>query len=69
MPVTSRGGRRLSLIIALGWYCFSAAAGDLQIDHVTIISPERSSPLRDATVYIQDGRITSIDRFWFRARL
>ena len=57
-----RGGRRLSLIFALGWYCFSAAAGDLQIDHVTIVSPERVTPMRDGTVYIRDDRITSIDR-------
>jgi imidazolonepropionase-like amidohydrolase len=62
VPVRFRGGRRLSLIIALGWYYFSAAAGDLRIDHVAIVSPERSSPLRDVTVYIQDDRITSIDR-------
>jgi dihydroorotase-like cyclic amidohydrolase len=37
-------------------------AGDLRIDHVTIVSPERSSPMRDATVYIQGERITSIYR-------
>lgn len=62
MSVTFRGGRRLSLIIALSWYCSSAAALDLRIDHVTIVSPERFSPMRDATVYIQGDRITSIYR-------
>jgi imidazolonepropionase-like amidohydrolase len=37
-------------------------ASDLRIDHVTIVSPERSGPMRDATVYIHGERITSIGR-------
>ena len=32
----------------------------LTIEHVTIVSPERNEPRRDATVAIRDGRIASI---------
>jgi imidazolonepropionase-like amidohydrolase len=49
-------------LIALGFCCASAAAGDLRIEHVTIVSPEQPSVIRDATVYIQGERITSISR-------
>ena len=35
-------------------------AADLQIEHVTIVSAERSSPLRDALVRVHDGRIVAI---------
>ena len=51
-----------SCLIALGLWCASVAASELRIDHVTIVSPERSRPLQDATVYIQDDRIVSISR-------
>jgi imidazolonepropionase-like amidohydrolase len=37
-------------------------AADLQIEHVTIVSPERSSPLRDALVRVHDGRIVAISK-------
>jgi imidazolonepropionase-like amidohydrolase len=37
-------------------------AGDLQITHVTIVSPERSDPLRNATVRVHDGRIVAISK-------
>jgi imidazolonepropionase-like amidohydrolase len=40
-----------------------AMAHDLRIEHVTIVSPERSSPMRNATVVIQDDRIISISRY------
>jgi len=33
---------------------------DLQIEHVTIVSPERGSPLRDARVRVHNGRIVAI---------
>src|SRR5712664_655866 len=46
--------------MALGLQCTSAAARDLRIDHVTIVSPERSRPLQEATVYIRGDRIVSI---------
>jgi imidazolonepropionase-like amidohydrolase len=35
-------------------------AQDLRVEHVTIVSPERASPMRDAAVTIHDGRIASI---------
>ena len=37
-----------------------ATVEDVRIQHVTVVSPERSSPLREAEVYIHDGRIASI---------
>src|SRR5216684_2726779 len=46
--------------MALGLLCNSAAARDLRIDHVTVVSPEGSLPMREATVYIQGDRIVSI---------
>jgi hypothetical protein len=39
-----------------------AVASDLRIDHVAIVSPERVSPMGDATIYVHDERITSIIR-------
>ena len=38
------------------------SAADLQIVHVTIVSPERVTPLRDASVRVHDGRIAAIQR-------
>jgi imidazolonepropionase-like amidohydrolase len=35
-------------------------ATDLRIAHVTIVSPERKAPLRDASVTLRDGRIAAI---------
>jgi imidazolonepropionase-like amidohydrolase len=49
-------------LIALGLYCSSGTAHELWIEHVTVVSPERSKPLRDVTVHIQDDRIVSISR-------
>jgi imidazolonepropionase-like amidohydrolase len=40
--------------------CSSAAATDVHIEHVTVVSPERLQPMKDATVYIHDDRIVSI---------
>jgi imidazolonepropionase-like amidohydrolase len=37
-----------------------ASSDLLRVDHITIVSPEREKPRRDATVYIRDGRIASI---------
>jgi imidazolonepropionase-like amidohydrolase len=51
-----------SCLSALDLCCTSVAASNLRIDHVTIVSPERSAPLRDASVYIHDDRIVSISR-------
>ncbi|MBV9565215.1 MAG: amidohydrolase family protein [Bradyrhizobium sp.] len=38
----------------------AATVEDVWIEHVTVVSPERASPLRDAEVDIHDGRIVSI---------
>jgi imidazolonepropionase-like amidohydrolase len=38
----------------------AATVVDVRIEHVTIVSPERDSPLGDADVTIHDGRIASI---------
>jgi imidazolonepropionase-like amidohydrolase len=35
-------------------------AADLQIEHVTIVSPERGTPIGDALVRVHDGRIVDI---------
>ena len=58
---------RISLFATLTcWLAFygerstAATVGDVRIEHVTIVSPERPSPLRDAEVYIHDDRIASI---------
>jgi imidazolonepropionase-like amidohydrolase len=47
----------LLLVVAVpGALC----AADLQIEHVTIVSPERSRPMQDAMVRVHGGRIVSI---------
>jgi imidazolonepropionase-like amidohydrolase len=50
----------LICLVAFGAFCGHAGAQDLRIEHVTIVSPERASPLPDATVFIHDGRISSV---------
>ena len=37
-------------------------AHEVHIDHVTVVSPERSSPLRDVSVSIKDDRIVAVGR-------
>ncbi len=37
-------------------------AADFQIDHVTIVSPERNAPMHDAVVRVHNGRIVAISR-------
>jgi imidazolonepropionase-like amidohydrolase len=57
---------RLSLVSCIRWVVLATAwpcvllAADLQIEHVTIVSPERDSPMRDALVRVHDGRIVAI---------
>jgi imidazolonepropionase-like amidohydrolase len=59
---------KLSLISRFGWSVLAAtlpgavSAADLQIEHVTIVSPERDSPMRDALVRIHDGCIVAISK-------
>ena len=50
------------LLAAQGALCAAAPAQDLSIDNVVIVSPERASPLRGASVHIHDGRIAEIAR-------
>src|SRR5450631_1435078 len=51
--------RRVMLAVALPGVL---SAADLQIEHVTIVSPERGSPMRDALIRVHDGRIVAISR-------
>ena len=55
-----RAASTISCLTALGLSCNPAAAQDVRIEHVIVVSPERSLPMRDATVYIHDDRIVSI---------
>jgi imidazolonepropionase-like amidohydrolase len=58
----------LSLVSRIRWLLLALAlpgdmwAADLQIEHVTVVSPERGSPLRDAFVRVHDGRIVAVSR-------
>src|SRR5262245_53374919 len=47
-------------LITLSLFCSFGTAHELWIDQVTIISPERSHPLRNTTVVIRDEKIVSI---------
>ena len=58
LPLVSRI-RGLLLAVALPG---ALSAADLQIEHVTIVSPERGSPMRDALVRVHDGRIVAISK-------
>jgi hypothetical protein len=59
--------------ISQAWLVLAAAlpgaswGADLEIRHVTIVSPERSDPLHDALVRVHDGRIVSISKTVVRA--
>jgi imidazolonepropionase-like amidohydrolase len=56
----------LLLVFRIRWLLLAAAlpgallAAELQIEHVTIVSPERGTPMRDALVRVHDGRIVAI---------
>jgi imidazolonepropionase-like amidohydrolase len=47
-------------LTTFGLYDAPAVAGDLRIEHVTIVSAERTRPLRNANVSIHDDRIVAI---------
>lgn len=49
----------LAMAALLVWPVTGQAA-DVRIAHVTIVSPERKAPMRDATVTVRDGRIAAI---------
>jgi len=59
---------KLSLISRIRWLLLAVvlpgalSAADLQIEHVTIVSPERVSSMRDAQVRVHDGRIVAISK-------
>ncbi len=46
----------------VGLVATPAWAHEVRIEHVTVISPERSSPLRDVSVSIRDNRIVAVGR-------
>jgi hypothetical protein len=48
------------LAIALGACFRPATAREMSIEHVTVVSAERSGPLRDATVVVRGERIASV---------
>ncbi|HEX4449273.1 MAG TPA: amidohydrolase family protein [Kofleriaceae bacterium] len=51
---------RLVGLVAVAACGSSGPPEQVRIDHVTIVSPERAEPLRDATVLIDAGRIAAI---------
>ena len=53
-------GRWLLLAVVLPGVALSAP--DLQIEHITIVSPERAGPLRDARIRVHDGHIVAISK-------
>src|SRR5450631_215738 len=59
---------KLSLVSRIRWLLLAVvlpgalSAADLQIEHVSIVSPERVSPMRDALVRVHDGRIVAISK-------
>jgi imidazolonepropionase-like amidohydrolase len=48
------------LLVALGLSGGPVVARELVIENVTVVSAERSEPMRDVTVSVRDGRIASI---------
>lgn len=46
--------------MALVFCAAPVVARDLRIEHVTVVSPELTSPLRDATVTIKDDRVVAV---------
>jgi len=59
---TARLSYSLTLATALAFAApnLAAPAQDDRIEHVTVISPEASSPIKDADVLIHDGRIVAL---------
>jgi imidazolonepropionase-like amidohydrolase len=59
-PDLSLLGAAFGCLVLASGIARPASAQDLWIEHVTIVSPERSSPMRNADVRIHEGRIASI---------
>jgi imidazolonepropionase-like amidohydrolase len=59
---------KMPFVIRIHWLMLAMAppgassAADLQIEHVTIVSPERSNSMHDAFVRVHDGRIVAISK-------
>jgi imidazolonepropionase-like amidohydrolase len=49
------------LVLAAAWP-LPLWATDLEIEHVTIVSPERDGPMRDAQLHVHEGRIVAISK-------
>ena len=62
MPPTMSSVLRICWLVLVGALPSALPAADLQIEHVTIVSPERAGPMRDALVRIHDGRIIAISK-------
>jgi imidazolonepropionase-like amidohydrolase len=52
--------KNVPIALAFALIANAAAAADLLIEHVTVISPEQAQPLADRGVLIRDGRIVSV---------
>ena len=50
------------MCILIGWVVTPLWAHEVRIDHVTVVSPERSNLLRDVSVSIKDDRIVAVGR-------
>jgi imidazolonepropionase-like amidohydrolase len=57
---TSLRASSISCLVAFGSFCASVVAQDVRIEHVTIVSPERSRPMKDVVVSIHKDRIVSV---------
>jgi imidazolonepropionase-like amidohydrolase len=67
---TVRFAMRVSLFCLVALilcYVRTTSGHELRIEHVTIVSPERTAALRDAGIKIEDDRITAIVRGGFPA--
>jgi imidazolonepropionase-like amidohydrolase len=62
MPSMLSSLSRIRWLVLAGALPGALLAADLQIEHVTIVSPERVAPMRDALVRVHDGRIVDIQR-------
>jgi imidazolonepropionase-like amidohydrolase len=63
----SRVATLIAYVITLSACLHSAMARELRIEHVTVVSAERSGPLRDATVVVRNERISSVTAALLRA--
>ena len=61
-PPTMSSVMRILWLVLVSALPSALPAADLQIEHVTIVSPERASPIRDALVRVHDGRIVAISK-------